>query len=115
MTAVCGAPVGPLADFGSVSGGAGCGVAREVTAPVGPLGPIKRKCSAGGAGGCGVSRGVRAAGKPARPILAAFAAREGAGLPAGCETPPRPLKPIKKEQHHKRTTIIRYVVTNHNS
>ena len=75
----------------------------------------KEKSNVRGAAGCGVPRKVTAAGKPARPILAAFAARQGAGLPAGCETPPPPLKPIKKNQHHKRTTICRYVVTNHNS
>ena len=75
----------------------------------------KEKSNVRGAAGCGVPRKVTAPGKPARPILAAFAARQGAGLPAGCETPARPLKPIKKNQRHKRTTICRYVVTNHNS
>ena len=58
-------PESPLADFGSVGGGAGCEVARSVRGAGRPARPIKRKCSAGGAGGCGDSRGARAARRPA--------------------------------------------------
>ena len=65
MPAGCGVPESPLADFGSVRGRGGCEVARELTAAARPARPIKRK--------------------------AAWAARVGAGLPAGWAVPERPL------------------------
>ena len=78
------------ANFGSVRGGAGCGVPRELTAAARPARPIKRICSvrgavgargfpqraglrktrqanfgsAAGGAGCGVARRVGAAAKP---------------------------------------------------
>ena len=44
----------------------------------------KEKNSVSGGAECGVSRGVGDAGRSVRPILAAFAARQGAGFPAKC-------------------------------
>ena len=65
MPAGCGVRESPLADFGSVRGG----------------------------GGCGVARSVRGAGRPARPIKrkSTPAARRGAGCPAGWAVPESPL------------------------
>ena len=42
-------------------------------------------------GGCGVARKVGGAGRAAGLILAAWAAGQGAGLPAGCAVPVGPL------------------------
>ena len=112
-------PGSPLADFGSVGSGAGCGVARKVTAPGRPARANKEKKqrlrrgrvrgvrpgerrrdarqadfgSVRSAAGCEVARKVGSAVRSARPIKkkAAFAAGEGAGCPAGWAVPESPL------------------------
>ena len=58
-------PESPLADFGSVSGGGRCGVARGLTAAAKPARPIKKK--------------------------AAPMAGQGVRFPAGCAVPESPL------------------------
>ena len=70
---------------------------RQVSCTTTPAKANKEKSSVRSAGGCGVSGGVNDAGKPVRPILAARTAGRGARLPTGWAAPNSPLTPIKKK------------------
>ena len=74
------------ANFGSVRGGAGRGVSRELTAAARPARPIKRICSVRGEGRRGVSRGLGGAGTPASQFWQRVGHGGARGYPqcAGC-------------------------------
>ena len=65
LPAGCAVPVGPLADFGSVSGVESCEISRGVGNAGRPARANKEKSSVCGAVGRGISGGASDAGKPA--------------------------------------------------